>query len=534
MVERITDQVYGYGHACYLYDKHVILETLWNGNMISPVVSTQSINITNKECKEMVKNEYCDRTKMICSDGECVSPNLKINRELYPRFFESKRQLNIKSCETKKIQIRAKSKGDDILSKSCKYGNEFCYMHDHVVIWDSDNLTVDFPFIKIGNANFFFRTDEDFIISTTKSIGFHLLKIEKHDSYELYKTSEGFYLNNEFITPWPSKNENIKFAHTQQNRMNVIKSEIDFSKEIERKRFIKERKEKCIEFQNQLDLLKIHHDKLFKIRDIRNGKHMIIYAYNGNLFLPKCINNITIDVKDTEFVIKNNKCVKDIPVKFVAHNLSGYGFLTPQKIVVKTSLKVDCNSITDSFILVDNNKRMISVEKRPHKIIVKLKDNYEKLVEIHSQLDITKNNYNYGDLFEELNHKNHLKIDESKENEYFLVYSDLREEQLNSSVVIDTFIEAAKKIMLDLNPSIVLGNAVVDLVDKTHLNLNEGLSSIFHIVLSLLALVIIILFIFLMIRYTSVCNASKNIDEHELANHIRLAIEDDSIRERHL
>ena len=97
-------------------------------------------------------------------------------------------------------------------------------------------------------------------------------------------------------------------------------------------------------------LIKIHHRKMFKIRDLRNGKHMVIYAYNGNVFLPKCIDNISIDVQDTEFRNENNKCVKDIPVKFDGHNLTGYGFLTPQKILVKTSLKLDCNLITDFFV----------------------------------------------------------------------------------------------------------------------------------------------------------------------------------------
>lgn len=101
--------------------------------------------------------------------------------------------------------------------------------------------------------------------------------------------------------------------------------------------------EVCLQLLTTIRALSRLNDEYIKLEDT-NGEPYVLYAHNGNVFIPTCVNVNTI------FVLSNyTNCYEDLPVivQYLSHNVSA--FLTTDLILRPTSRVINCDLITSRY-----------------------------------------------------------------------------------------------------------------------------------------------------------------------------------------
>ncbi len=99
--------------------------------------------------------------------------------------------------------------------------------------------------------------------------------------------------------------------------------------------------------------------------------------------MPICENDYAIHVEEHFTEYNDGVCFEDIPISWIKNNITGTGYLTRDKIIVKESKEIDCKTsgiFSEAYILVENGKKAIIKKKMNKGIQISLIDNLKHSV----------------------------------------------------------------------------------------------------------------------------------------------------------
>lgn len=344
------------------------------------------VNLHYYDCDEMIRTKRCKNcvsyNPMICEGDYCYYDFVPSENFVCWSTQESRGYL----CRFNKKYIEADSIDSFLYNKpDCKVTNNFCSLHNSIVIWDSalihkcplelidiipmiryaDNLLVNQhnnillhtsgETLKYNSVcNFMLRTEFEFE-ETTEGFIIYTVRIERgrtigNDTNRILKD----YIRQTF----PASDRNLTDFNIKTK---LTLAEID-EKELEKNILLSDMIfMDCERFLLSLTLMKNSYNKLFEIKTLNNEK-MIIYSNYGTIWASKCI-----DVDSVNITNVTNNCYNNIQVEFSIYNRSVTGFLTSHdNIIRENSYIVDCNistfaSLKNGSIIERKNKKIDTI-----------------------------------------------------------------------------------------------------------------------------------------------------------------------------
>ena len=173
-----------------------------------------------------------------------------------------------------------------------------------------------------------------------------------------------------------------------------MEADNDFNKIRQAKIYKEINTRNCYVLSNTLELAKLSlSDKYFKIRDVK-GTELILYTIKNQIFIPKCE-----EIEHIEIVMDSKICFTGIPIVWYKNEENGTGFLSTQKIILKSSTRVSCeNYQNDIYIEIDNGNKVL----RRTGANITISDNIKQHESIQIiNRDIEKLNFNHYSIITE-------------------------------------------------------------------------------------------------------------------------------------
>ena len=124
-------------------------------------------------------------------------------------------------------------------------------------------------------------------------------------------------------------------------------------------------------------------DEFLKLYDKQNNP-IILYAKNGNVYVPPCV-----VIPEITIISNTSNCFDNVPVQFSYNNITINWFLKDYNILSKTSTLVSCEKI-NSVLIIDSNNIQIKRINKINSVVTTNQDNLVKLNLFHSEF-----NYNF-------------------------------------------------------------------------------------------------------------------------------------------
>lgn len=319
---------------------------------------TETVHLSVPDCEMMVQFKRCHIYDMICSDNwSCSYEGQRI-----PKYEWLKPHLGeVYSCKIVRRVIAA-SDIDSMLFgvAGCTANKLSCVLKDSIIIWKSDIID-ECPYDRVLTTNLTVDSDDILIDSTNKL----LFKVISNDTvtcvtnfqgrmivqvFPVFNTAEGMLLT---MHPFFSTRE-LRNGTTLLAANEFILADKDYSDRILYKLFDHVSEELCLVFLNTIRIISRLVDEFVRIEDT-DGNSIIVYANNGNVFLPTCV------ATDIIYVLDNaTNCYEDLPVLFnyLNHNLSA--FLTTDLILRSTSRMIDCKNIKRRYFYFPKSAILLS------------------------------------------------------------------------------------------------------------------------------------------------------------------------------
>ncbi len=286
--------------------------------------------------RDVVKR--CQNFDMLCSTpNSCSYEGLRI-----PNYEWMKPHTGVVfNCHFYKRTIVVAEKSSNLFGvDGCTADKRACNLHDSIIIWDTDIIDEcayddNDDLIDKTNKLLFKVIGNDTIPCITS---FQNRKIVS--AFYIYLTAEGLWLTR---NPYFSK-QDIVNGTTLKTANEFILADKDNTERILFRLFQHVAEEVCFQLLTTIRALSRLNVEVIKLEDT-NGEPYVLYAHNGNVFIPTCVNVNTI------FVLSNyTNCYEDLPV--IVQYLSAFrtfltffvsAFLTTDLILQPTSRVINCD-----------------------------------------------------------------------------------------------------------------------------------------------------------------------------------------------
>lgn len=380
ILRKSSYSVNGYGYECSISREQAQLKTSLLGYQDLPIIESELIKIEKDRCWLLVNSKTCNGQALICDDNHCVSKKPEI-KDKYGWLFTTK-IFEYENCSFKKIRLTAKNEETNVLSKDCKIDDGFCELAESVAVWHPEEIRVERPFEFLSKGNFlrYSLTKGLIYIDNDQQIAFQLLKKSSMKNLTIFETTNGLFLYKGDIT---LQNIYNKVTNAIEVNAKLAEAQLDYTRIMQDRYHAQQTTYDCNEFYNNLDIARhTYDDKIIKIRDKLIGRK-IFYVKNANIYLPICENDYAIHVEEHFTEYNDGVCFEDIPISWIKNNITGTGYLTRDKIIVKESKEIDCKTsgiFSEAYILVENGKKAIIKKKMKKGIQISLIDNLKHSV----------------------------------------------------------------------------------------------------------------------------------------------------------
>ena len=495
---KITNQVNGIGYQCKM--EKVIFTTFQNifGSK-SKDQTTENVVLSPKSCWEMIISGACKDKQMKC-DGKSCKYTAKF--ELSYVWLETRKYEDY-NCETHERILTAKNENDPILgnidgTNSCKSSELFCYKLDYIVVWKqdiihkcpyevitlkenslwNDHRENEFVFAeRVGNSS------NVGVLSAVNNLYFSLTTVEWVCNTLVVSTNEGIYL-----TSIHNGKNFRKHAIGLKDISDLALADKDYTTFQDSIEKLKIYESFCYLLMNTIKVFSMHQNEYISLLD-RNGKNMVLYATNENIYVPHCIDISEINVHDS-----TENCYEDVAISFNNNNRTINGFLQNDRIIKRNSKKISCDLITNNFVHIDKN----------NKIRRQGRDNYLEIV--NDDNSIEKVNILDLSIIDPNFHHNQVLIESVDVLDEIHRYSQISDSSLGEFVVSITGHESYKSISSFKRPLDTIGNVTLDVVNysvKTYYTIK-----IVAIILVFCLFTFIIIFI--IVKICKVCGKHDN------------------------
>ena len=279
-------------------------------------IQNWALPITPQQCRDMVQNRMCDKSRMTCTSDICTyetnpKPEYGWMREIITSVI---------NCFTQRIAIKALDETAtpfEGIKGKCPISDMYCTLINGIIIW-SDNVIHRCP-LRYIESGYFFKRDQ--ILYTTSKINTSLSATATNLLFSLsrssericnisgYNTSQGLWLSKDLRV----KNSNFGKATVDSALMESLTlADQDLSTYILDTNLHSvdhaQALANCFLLQNILNRLEHDEDTFHLIHDI-NGDEIITYTYHSNLYVPRCTKVLNIFPVSSPDV-----CFQDVPV----------------------------------------------------------------------------------------------------------------------------------------------------------------------------------------------------------------------------
>jgi len=283
----------------------------------------------------MVRTSECDGEKMTCDDT-CSVTKRPVAEYRWPRRIEKEGF----RCMVAKKQVQSALVKDKLFNH-CDAEDGYCRMDDSIIVWNPKEI------IHLCPNNVFdkrkFNVTGDIFQTFEPKIALQVINKFEACNRTIYSTSEGFYL---------TFDETADLTATEKNSETVLKlllTDVDDIRFRSVEAFKEINKRSCELLTMQMESNRRLKDEFFKSRII-NGKVVILYANNGQIYMTPCF---TCD----EIIIpaSTDECYEYVPVRFTVENsmIQRVGALTSELIIKPNNRKISCD---ENYYQIQINK----------------------------------------------------------------------------------------------------------------------------------------------------------------------------------
>ena len=373
ILKKITHAVSGSGFQCSM--EKLTIKTYTNlFYQQSEYVTTEPITISASDCWYMVHTKSCKDKRMSCDGSSC---SYKAHIKTSYRWLESVLHEDY-TCRTTPRIISAKTVNDNLFGSSvpfCRASDLFCIRQDHIIVWTQDVIhSCPFEVIKIETT----FAKGNLFICLIDNLLFQAIDIEESCGEQIIRTTEGLYiLRADKATSFRTS------TSTDHDIQELAFADADYIKYKTFKHFSELQASFCYHAANTLQVFSKFENEYIEINDVK-GNPIILYASNGQLYLPHCTRIEVIDI-----LSNSSYCYKDVPIQFEYQNTTWNAFLQKENIIKRQSKLIHCQAINH---ILNINKQ---VEIRRNGSMNVVRSNTIQHFETLNLVEIQAQNYNF-------------------------------------------------------------------------------------------------------------------------------------------
>ncbi len=315
------------------------------------------------QCIEMKQKHICadSRNKLSCNQDSCIYPIKKKTKNDYIAAWMHTKTYHEVECELRQDTVSSSSLESHVYvtnqkeHHSCKISDFKCPTRTGIMIW-SEDIVHRCPYEFVQTA---YLTRKNNILLNIEEKKLYQIIDEKTicNHTRTYRTSQGFFITqDDAVVLLPQATVESKLIN------GFLVSEFDFHSNslfMQMNKIVLTSNERlCQLFRAFANLYTRLDNEYFLFNDF-NGNEAVLYASKGKIFVPDCAY-----VSNLKIVNKTKFCYKDLPVEIRFDNKTSRAFLTQDKIVIKHSKQVACETVEQLIHL-----------KHIKKVIFKKKDN---------------------------------------------------------------------------------------------------------------------------------------------------------------
>ena len=338
ILKKISHAVSGTAYQCRMEKVQVTTYTSFMYDQTSNT-KIESFPTTKDDCWYMVHTKKCKDKIMQCEGLDCVY-RTRIN-ETY-KWLSHVEHIGY-NCFIQPRILSAKHLNDNVFDTTnppCKPMDFYCQIFDSIIVWTNDAIH-SCPFEVIANARF--EIKGTFIASSNDSLAFQLVNVEHHCGHNIFVTNAGLFLIDSL--------QEKMFRRSKlslQDVQDLSLAQGDYLVLFQTNIMDKLHKYICHTFINNLKAFSINNEYV-NFRDL-HGNSLILYADNGHIYIPHCLN-----IKEIDIITDTKNCYKDVPIKFRFNNKTFFAFLQHDNIIKRHSKLVQCQHVKKLLSIGNSN-----------------------------------------------------------------------------------------------------------------------------------------------------------------------------------
>ena len=450
ILTKTKNEIQGYGHECKASKLMVTLQMDFLGNKVTPIIFEEQLKVSPDQCRSMSTFRLCGENQMTCNKNICKSKHPDLDNKY---SWWNSVNIEYRKCSVEKIEIHSKYKNDTIINNCIPTTGE-CITPESTVVWNPKELIHTCPYERLGIMNVEYelrRTKENILVSEEYRYAFEVLgKRTVCENLTIYDTTDALEIaiipNNEVLKMKKSSLEIMTFTKTLQ-------AETDFESGNAIELVREYNKRSCYELKNNLFMKASEREPtIFNIIDY-TGETFPLYTESGNIYIPKCESEYTINIRNT------NECYKDIPVIAQKDNITVNGFLSTNNLIITESTIINCKETRKIEIPINNDTKIIKmtgkeirIEHFNKKVFGRRLDAYyseAKEFELHHFLDLSEIDKNDSNTENKINETSNI----SEIEEFTDIIEKLNKNGLRS-ILTETF--ASTKAIAIITTSIII------------------------------------------------------------------------------
>ena len=365
----LKEKEYPYGGIAYhcqmkFISIHVSMNFL---GLINRETIEEWVPLDMVQCIEMKQKHICadSRNKLSCNQDSCIYPIKKKTKNDYIAAWMHTKTYHEVECELRQDTVSSSSLESHVYvtnqkeHHSCKISDFKCPTRTGIMIW-SEDIVHRCPYEFVQTA---YLTRQNNILLNIEEKKLYQIIDEKTicNHTRTYRTSQGFFITqDDAVVLLPQATVDSKLIN------GFLVSEFDFQSNslfMQMNKIVLTSNERlCQLFRAFANLYTRLDNEYFLFNDF-NGNEAVLYASKGKIFVPDCAY-----VSNLKIVNKTKFCYKDLPVEIRFDNKTSRAFLTQDKIVIKHSKQVACETVVQ-LIHLKHIKKVILRKKTTTKIL---------------------------------------------------------------------------------------------------------------------------------------------------------------------
>jgi hypothetical protein len=395
VMARLTHEISGSGYECKK-EKIIGRFTLgFFGNQYPPEYDYETQILSKNECEYMVANKKCGDSDLICdSSGVCfVDHKPSASYKWY-----GTQVVTGEKCTVVRKNFEAEKKEDILISNpmnSCYWQDEYCKMHESVVVWKKEEIYHACPFERLdvipltrGVNNVYFSVKESLAFEITERF------YGCPSNVTFYRTTEGLYLCKNTVCSVKEDISKLKQGNTQyKTSFSLLMSDQDMYRVRTNQLLAEFNLRECISFTNTLSSLRNFHNKYHVLQD-QKGNDVVLYTQNDMLYLCDCF-------EVTEVTLINGTgsetmCPTDWAVVYKIKNITTnlWGYMLNNKVITSGTTNTRCSSIFNKIIYINRDL----IVRRDNSFIHIVNNTLIEARLSPSMLDMESENYKHNHL----------------------------------------------------------------------------------------------------------------------------------------